>query len=98
MGDSHKNEPPVSSCPGGSLHLTFDPEEALGLLTVAFLDFLELGIQHVILRLFRVTARPTSIAAAAARRRLLVHFLQQRSRCLLESLGLALDLLAVVAA
>src|SRR5260370_42472433 len=100
MGDSHKNEPPVSSCPGGSSHLTFDPEEALGLLTIAFLDFFELGIQHVILGLFRVPARPTSIAAAAAagaRRRLLVHCLQQRGRCLLESLGLAVDPLPVVA-
>src|SRR6202035_4046997 len=36
--------------------------------------------------------------AAGARRRLLVHFLQQRRRCLLEGLGLAFDFLAIVAA
>src|ERR1019366_9985456 len=67
-----------------------------GLLTIAFLDLFELRIEH----LFLLGLRAGRAAALGGRatRRLLVHFLQNGSRGLLERLRLALNLLAIIAA
>src|SRR6202011_4040397 len=67
-----------------------------GLLAIAFLDLFELRVEHVVLRGFGL-AGPPAIGRLPTRR-LLVHFLQDGGGRLLQSLGLALELLAIITA
>src|SRR6202041_3196538 len=97
---SHKKRTAGNPIAGGSAQ-PFIRLASSGLLAIAFLHFLEFGIEHIVLRLFRMPGRAVAVAsgpAGSARRRLLVHFLQQRGGCLLERLGLAFDGFPVIAA